>query len=269
MSDTIDDGATTPADDAALFNAVTSGKDIPETPEQVTPPPAETPPATTSAPQESVGARELREAYERSQRRERELERQIAEFSRTQQPPEKPKRPDVFENPDAFLQHGVQEAIDPVKSEIESLREFYSRRDAIREHGPQKVQSAYNALDQASRAGDPEAQATVDRIRKSMDPFGDIVTWHDKQTAYKEFGADPAAYRAKLRAELLKDPEFLKEAQGSARTIATQTGNTVNRPAVSSIPSLTRVGAAALPDGQDEPSDAELFASATRRKRAG
>lgn len=272
MSDLTNDGATAPADDSALFSSVTSeprddspADPAPQTPSAVTQPPAQ--------PEPSIPPSRLREEADarRAAERERdELRGFVAAFQRQQQPKqEPPKVPDVFEDPNAFLDHGVKSAVDPIKSEIGQLREFYSQREAVREHGAEKVKAAFAALDQAANAGDPEARAAVDRVKKSMHPFGDIVDWHARQTLVQTVGNDPNAWLEKQLEARLKDPAFLQRAAEASRSIATQTGNNIARPAVSSIPSLTRVGATALPEGQDDATDSELFSSTTRRKRTG
>lgn len=266
MNDLTNDGALAPADDSALFStAVTEGlDDLPDLePQAPVAPPAPTPPAAEPA---IPPARLRQEADARrfAEQRADDLARQLDALRKP--PTEAPKRPDVFEDPNAFLDHGVREAVDPIKGEIGQLREFYSRRDAVREHGEDKVRTAFQALDQAANAGDPEAMTTVQRVKKSMDPFGDIVSWHTKQSLFSEVGSDPKAYRERVIEEALKDPEVQKRFLESTRAAAAQTGKTVVRPVVSTLPSLTRVGAAALPDAQDE-DDATLFASVTRGKR--
>lgn len=266
MNDTTNDGALAPADDHALFSSAVDGTlaDLPDDqplrsqPEII--PPVVEPAIPPSRLREEADAR-------RSAERERdELRGRLAAFQEQQRPKAEPQaRPDVFENPSRFVQDEVNPLIDPVKNEISTLREFYSQRDAVREHGQEKVTQAFQALDQAANSGDPDAVATVARVKKSMDPFGDIVSWHSRKSILAEVGSDPKAYREKVIAEALKDPEVQKRFLESTRAVATATGRTVNRPV--SLPSLTRVGAAALPEDQDV-DDAALFKAATQGKRS-
>jgi len=77
-----------------------------------------------------------REAMERAQRLEREVEdmrRALAGMQKQNEP--KPEVPQIWDNPDGYFDHRTSEAIDPVKSEISRLREFYSQKDAVRAHG--------------------------------------------------------------------------------------------------------------------------------------
>lgn len=180
-----------------------------------------------------------------------------------QQPqPEKVEPPDMFENPGGFVEHGVRKAVDPIASRLEQLNENISRRLAIQEHGKEKVSAAYGALDQAAKAGDREAVEAVARIKQSMDPFGDMVAWHQQRTVITEVGNDPQAYRNKILEDALNDQTFLAKALAKA--------NGGNPPAgqpgaekTQTLPSLNRVTSAA--DNDEEEMDAgEVFTTALR-----
>ena len=80
---------------------------------------------------------------------------------------------------------------EPIKGEINQLREYYSQRDAIREHGAEKVKAAYDALANGLNARDPEVVAVYQRAMASIDPYGDIMKWHKKQTIFSTIGDDP------------------------------------------------------------------------------
>jgi hypothetical protein len=211
--------------------------------------------------------REAREAAERrAQDREAHWQRQIAELQAKLPKAEPLPAPDVFENPDAFLQHGVRQAVDPVKQEIGQLREFYSQRDAVREHGVETVKAAFQALDQAANAGDPEARAVVARVKQSMHPFGDMVAWHKKQTVISQVGDDPNAWFEKQLEDRLNDQAFagkmLERIRGSAN-VPVPNGQA---PRVRIPPSLNRVAAAARVTGDDDGdlTDNSLYRHATR-----
>lgn len=203
-----------------------------------------------------------REALERAQRYERELEdmrRQFAAMQKQNEP--KPEVPQIWDNPDGYFDHRASEAIDPVKSEITRLREFYSQRDAIRTHGAETVKAAYDALDQAARSGDPEALAAVSRVKSSMDPYGDMVTWHKKQTIFSTIGDNPDAFFEKtLEERLSKDPQFQAKLLERIRGQAQQRPSTVTP----LPPSLNKTAAAVQPVEEDE-GEAGLLRSALRR----
>jgi hypothetical protein len=174
--------------------------------------------------------------------------------------PEKVERPDFYENPDGFVDHGVRQHLDPVRKEIRDTVEFYSERDAVREHGREKVEAAFAAMTQAAQR-DPEIRAAVGRLTTSRDPYGDVMAWHAKQSVISEVGNDPAAYKAKLReelkAEILAEIGGGKPSQPSAQQAQRPNAN------VTSLPSLNRVAAAA-DDDEEEDDPKEVFNSALR-----
>lgn len=203
-----------------------------------------------------------RAAEERARQYERDmadLRRQIAQQQQNKQPD---KIPDIFEDANGFVDHNVRTAIDPVKSEISRLREFYSQQNAVREFGAEKVKAAYDAIDQALMSHDPEAHAVLQRARESMDPFGDIVRWHQKTTVFNQIGADPNAWFEKQLEDRLKDPAH------QAKLIERIRGNVqpAQRPVTQLPPSLNKQTAAAVSDDDgDDNSDAGLLKSALRR----
>jgi hypothetical protein len=102
--------------------------------------------------------RELREERD-------ELRRQLAAAQRPAPQTEKPAKPDLFEKPDEFVRQGAQEIADPINARVNSVVEFYSKRDAIKEHGQERLNEAYSALDRAANSGDPVA------IAKALEKF--------------------------------------------------------------------------------------------------
>ena len=199
--------------------------------------------------------------------RDRQWEQRFNQFAtQFQQPRQEPKpevieRPDLYENPDGFVEHGVRQAVDPIKSEFAQFREHVSRRDAIRDHGKEKVEAAFVALDQAARSGNRDAIEQIARVKASMDPFGDIVDWHAKSSVISEFGTNPEAAIQKRLEAALEDPAFLAKAAeklGVKPALAAKPS-----PQTQALPSLNRVTAAA--DEDDEEDDPrEVFNTALR-----
>jgi hypothetical protein len=195
------------------------------------------------------------------ERRAADLERQFAEIRKQNEQP--PKVPDIYEEPKAFVDHHVGAAIDPVKQEMDRLREFYSQRDAVREHGAEKVKAAYDALDQALRARDPEAVGVYQRVKQSLDPFGDIVRWHLKQTVFSKIGSDPDAWFEQQLEARMKDPahqaKLLERIRG-------QVQQQPNRPVTQLPPSLNKATSSPpSEDDDDDQSEGGLLKSALRR----
>jgi hypothetical protein len=216
-----------------------------------------------------IPAARLREELENKRALERERDeyrRRLDEFTRPPKP-EPPKRSDLFEAPSAFVQEEVRPLIDPVQQRIEAITEHYSRQNAVREYGQEKVQAAYKLMESAMGARDSEAWSVFNRARASIDPYGEIMRWHASKEVISTVGSDLKAYREKLADEFLTDPEFQKRAYEKWRGQAASSGNNVSRPVAPKLPSIGKVGAASASSDADENlSEDELFQAATRRR---
>lgn len=269
-------------DDDALFNDVISGAQapaeaLPDTEPQAVVPaeppapvaqPAPTTPAEPAIPPSRL--REEAEARRAAERRVAEMEARLAAIERQSQPQQQPRqRSDVFEDPSAFVQEEVQPILDPVTQQITQMREFYSQREATREHGAEKVKAAYDWISQGIAQRDPDAVSVYQRAMQSMDPYGDIVRAHLQRQTYQEIGGDLNAYRQRILDEALKDQAFQARVLEAARAQAQATGATIAKPVVTSLPNINRVGAAALPEAQTEESDADLFSKVTAGRKRG
>lgn len=280
-----DNDALMGGDDGALFDDVISGAvetdPQPSTQPDLTPAPAPAPAAAVDQqqpnPQQTEPAippgrlREETEARRTAERRAEQLEARLAAIERAQQPQpqQQPRqRTDMFENPSAFVQEEVQPILDPVNQQITQMREFYSRRGAEQEHGQEKVKAAYDWIAQGMATRDPDAISVYQRAMQSMDPYGEVVRAHLQRQTFQAIGGDLNAYNQRILDDAMKDPAFQAKVIEASRAQAQQTGQTIAKPAVSSLPSISRVGAAAISNGQEpELSDAELFEATTRRKR--
>lgn len=204
-----------------------------------------------------------RAAEERAANHERELMELRRQFQAMQKQNEpKAPVPDIWENADGFVDHRTNQAIEPIKGEINQLREYYSQRDAIREHGAEKVQAAYDALAKGINARDPEVIAVYQRAMSSIDPYGDIMKWHKKQTIFSTIGDDPEAFVERQIEERLKDPAY------QAKVLERIRGTAQTRPSTVTPlpPSINRATSAAALGGDDEDeSEAGLLQSALRR----
>lgn len=212
----------------------------------------------------------LREVREEAERRVAETEarwqRQFNELQRQSQPkPEPQPVPDVFEDANGFLQHGVSQAVNPIKSELQAQREFMSQQFAESQYGAEKVNAAYDWIKQGLAGRDPDAVATYQRAMQSMHPYGDIVKAHQQRAVYQQIGNDPNAWFEKELERRMADPAFagaqLQRIQNSARGAQTPQGQSkIDLP-----PSLSRVAAAQVAtDDDNDMSDAALFRHALR-----
>lgn len=215
----------------------------------------------------------LREQTERAEAAERRSQQLQSDFERrfnelqSRLPKQEPQQvPDVFEDPNKFLEHGVRQAVDPIKSEITQIREFYSRKEALREFGEEKVNAAYEAIAKGMQSRDPEVVATYQRAMQSMDPYGEIVKWHQQKAVYSQIGNDPEAwFNKQLEERLAKDPEFQAKLIGQAQQQVRSPSGTVTN-IVKLPPSLNKAGAASI-GSNDAMTDAELFDSVTSARR--
>jgi len=271
MSD-MENDALAGADDATLFNDVISGPATipePEVTEAAQPEQPVVPAVQQPEPAIPPGVlREAKEAARAAERRAQELEARLDAFMRQQQPKPEPKqRTDMFDNPSAFVQEEVSPHLSQLQAELVRTRETYSQLFAEQKHGAEKVQAAYNWIKEGLANRDPEIQQTYQRAMQTANPYDVITRAHLQRQTISEIGDDLPSYRNRILEEAMKDPAFQAKVLEATRQQAQQSGQTIARP-VSSLPSITKVGAAALPAGQEaDMSDAELFAAATRRKR--
>ena len=290
MTDTTQ-GADAPSD-AALFQEATSsgmtladfenpklGDDLPaEKPaEKPATPPADKPiDKTAEQPkpenEPSVPAGRLREEAERARRAERERDELIARLTALQKPPpEQKKRPDLFEDPEAF----VRSIVEPWQQQQEQQRirerENLSKDWATQRFGQETVDQAGQALEHFMlRLNDPYAISSYNQAMASHDPWGVIVNWFQRTKTISEVGPDLNAFRQRERQAALQDPEFLKAAIEHARGQARSNGSFTNqsvKPAVPNLPSLGDVGASGGDAQVTQPSELELFRAATTAKR--
>lgn len=195
-----------------------------------------------------------------NERRAQQLELQNRQFAeQLRKFTEQPQDPiDPYVDPEKFRDHGVRQAIDPIRAEIGQIREHYSRENAIRVYGEDTVKEAYNWLQQASASGDPRAAPVIQRAMNSIDPFKDIVTAFKRDKALSTVGDDPNAWFEKeFQRRMAEDPQFatkLKPAQNGS----SQPSNIVKLP-----PSLSKVSSAAE-SASLSMDDASLFANALK-----
>lgn len=177
-----------------------------------------------------------------------QMQRQLAELRKPE--PKKPEdEPDPLLDPQGFREHMRRE----LQEQLLSDRRESSLRYAHRTHGD-KFSEAYAEASQAMARGDRALQA---RMQASPDPGETLVQWHQEQKTMKEVGGDPAAYRAKLLDEALKDPAYLAKAIAAANAAAGGQAPAIRVPGKPIIsPSLS--GAARADAHETNPSDLDV-----------
>jgi hypothetical protein len=129
---------------------------------------------------------------------------QLAAVLRGPQPPQNTV-PEAVADADKAIDRRITAALQPMAAAQQQLMERMSQRFALQRHGTETVQAAYAALEAHLGQNPRSAFADYQRIMTSPDPWGELVDWHSKESALREIGDDPAAYRARLKAELLEE----------------------------------------------------------------
>jgi hypothetical protein len=119
--------------------------------------------------------------------------------------------PDFFDNPDAAFEYRIQRALEPVQQRLQAQLEQTSSTIAMEKYGKEAVLEAYAALAQRVQALGP-SDPVYARVMRSPHPYGELIGWHQEQSALQRYGSDPEAF---IKAEVERR---LAEAQG-------QTGN--------------------------------------------
>jgi len=137
--------------------------------------------------------------------------------------PEPEQAPDIWTDPDAYLQRGVQQAVSPVMGQLKAMQ----RGMAELQFKPEVVAEAEKAFNTAANEGKLPKEF-IQQINGSANPWAAAVQWHQQQTAMAEIGSDPAAWKAQQR-EALK-AEIMAELQqgqqsGAQRAAPVMPGN--------------------------------------------
>lgn len=281
--------------DQELFDAATSNEPTQEAPversEAVTPHPerdeagrfapkagdVEQPPAGEEQAQPGSDPKEppphrFREVSERArvaEARAAELERLLLQRAQPEAAKTEPaQKPDIWDSPDQW----GQGLVDPIKQELtESLfktREFYSRKEAVREHGAEKVNEAVSTFRKLVDQDTANGPAAMQAIKESLDPIGEILVWHEQ---FQE-RQDPELARKRSVERMLADPaqrELVAQMLGAAAPAPQPTaGRQPTGTIVKLPPNLNRMTSAASDAaGGGEVSDQELFHATTSRRR--
>jgi hypothetical protein len=159
--------------------------------------------------------------------------------------PAKPKIPDLFEDPQGFVEYvtkNQQEQFTAFQRQQRS-REVNASIDSARTRHGDTFSTAWKALNELPKG--PDTNRLIDGLDNSPNPGEAIVSWHKRNLAAREVGDDLEGYKARIaeetRKQLAADPEFHKELLASLREDATIGDQGRPRTAVSFPKSLNRV----------------------------
>lgn len=153
------------------------------------------------------GILDEREKRQQYQREAEELRRWKAE--REAKDAEAQKKPDFYENPDEYMRQREQAQQHAIWNERLNMSELM----ATNKHGEEAVNAAADAFKVAA-AQNP---ALVHEFTQQRDPYGFVMKWHQKNSMLTEIGEDPAAYKERLRQELLAELQAQQPAPVAAK----------------------------------------------------
>lgn len=144
-------------------------------------------------------------------------ERRMTQLMERLQPPQQQQQPapDQFSDGDGWLRHGIQQHVSPQLDQVQQAIMANARMIAGVKYGDDKVEQAEQAFIKAldSRTLDP---ADYHRIVNAPNRYAAAAQWHARQQTLSEIGDDPAAYKERLRAELLEEMKTQQPAQQPA-----------------------------------------------------
>jgi hypothetical protein len=148
------------------------------------------------------------EARAAAEKKAAALEARLALFEKASAP--RPAGlPDPLEDPDAFTNTLEQRLARQAREQSLQMSEFL----VSQQHGAELVKQATEAAFEAMQANPYLAE----RFRTAQSPHAEAVKWWKEQQALQTIGEDPAAYRERLRAELLAE---MGQAPAQAATAA-------------------------------------------------
>ena len=185
----------------------------------------ESPPDESS--KQTVPVAALIEKRRENQDLKRKIDELTAKGAQPQKEPEPETAvPDPVDDPVAYSAYMESR----LNSAVETRLLNFSQSTAERAHGKEAVEVALEAIKAATAT--PGGQVAYREIMASPDPFESLIQWHKDASVLQEIGADPVAYREKVRSELRAELEAelaAKQAEDVAAkpapSIATATGS--------------------------------------------
>ena len=214
--------------------------------------------------------REIKEERDAINRRYLETQRQFEMLQRQVNAVPKEPPPDLFENPNGFVDQRLKEYLTPyeqqqqqLRADLQETREFYSRRDAERDHGPEAVRESYNWLAQGIQARNPDVLNVYYQVMQSKHPYDAIVSAHKRMSVMQQIDSagDLDKWVMQRAAELQQRGQASPQGNGRQASNGSSQGNSI----VKLPPSMRNLPASQV-DGDDDSdmSDAAMFRQAMR-----
>ena len=210
--------------------------------------------------------REIREERDALRQQYLDAQRQIEMLRQSQPKPEPKPAPDLFEDPDGRIDHRLQQGLSPLEQRVQAAEarmqaqlEYTSRRDAIREHGPDLVREAYDWLGKGIQARDPDVVHAYNRVMQSEHPFDAAVQSYKRTSLMQQISqvGDIDKWVMQRAQELAGQQQSSQQSKPSSQQ--PQGSNIKLPPTLRSVPS-----ARSAAEDDTDMSDAALFRYATR-----
>ena len=212
----------------------------------------------------------LREVREEAERRVAETEarwqRQFEAMQRQNQPKPEPKpAPDLFENPDGFVDHRLQQGLSPLEQRLQAQEarmqaqlEYTSRRDAFKEYGEEAVRSAYGWLADGVQKRDPDVLHIYNQVMQSEHPYDAAVQAFKRISIVQQI--QKVGDLDKWAVQRAQELAGTQQQQGRQASTQPQGSITKLPPSLRNTPSARAAG----DDDPNDMSDAALFRHAMR-----
>jgi hypothetical protein len=233
------------------------------------PPPPPQPEAKPPTPQPETNAWDnrvpLATLLEERERRQA-LAQQLARYQEQEKAAARPPiNQRLFEEPEAVLNEYrdalLREAIMPMQQQMQQMQIQHDMSLASVRHQDVWGDAWKSWYERVGTGQDP---VTYFRVMNAPSPGEELVAWFKEQRIRSEVGDDPAAYREKLKAEILAELQGGMEPQRAPNGQFTTPAQQVRLPTATS-----RIGNSAKRGNEDDDDGSEeaIFESAARRRR--
>lgn len=150
----------------------------------------------------------------------KQVREELRQLKAMQPKPEPKPAPDFYENPEAAMQHHMQQPIE----QMQNIRLDMSEEMARQAYGDDVVNEAFQAF-QASQDA-----AAYQAIMQARSPYHELVKWHKQQRVVNEIGPDPDKWVEAQRAAIRAEVEAELKAQAVSESVARAAPSLAKKP---------------------------------------